>query len=92
MENLLHTLPRFGILFFIETIAFFFLRQYRTAMDEYRYFEAIKRKREENFVLLCLLASEIPLTSQSYRNKRRFIRMSQLWHRDKLLTCLNREN
>lgn len=60
-DNLLRTLPRFGILFFIETIAFFFLRQYRTAMDEYRYFEAIKRRREENFVLLCLLASEKPL-------------------------------
>jgi hypothetical protein len=28
-ESMLHTLPRFGILFFIETIAFFFLRQYR---------------------------------------------------------------
>ena len=61
LDNLLRTLPRFGILFFIETIAFFFLRQYRTAMDEYRYFEAIKRRREENFVLLCLLASENPL-------------------------------
>ena len=57
----LHTLARFGILFFIETIAFFFLRQYRTAMDEYRYFEAIKRRREENFVLLSLLASSDPL-------------------------------
>jgi hypothetical protein len=60
-DSLLHTLPRFGILFFIETIAFFFLRQYRTAMDEYRYFEAIKRRREENFVLLSLLASENPI-------------------------------
>jgi hypothetical protein len=30
-------------------------------MDEYRYFEAIKRRREENLVLLSLLASKDPL-------------------------------
>jgi hypothetical protein len=30
-------------------------------MDEYRYFEAIKRRREENFVLLSLLASPNPV-------------------------------
>lgn len=44
--------PRFGILFFIELIAFFFLRQYRSAMDEFRYFEAIKRCREETLALM----------------------------------------
>lgn len=44
--------PRFGILFFIEFIAFFFLKQYRSAMDEFRYYEAIKRNREENFALI----------------------------------------
>jgi len=48
-------LPRFGILFFIEFVAFFFLRQYRGAMDEFRYFEAVKRYREETFALICLL-------------------------------------
>lgn len=45
-------IPNIGILFFIEFIAFFFLRQYRSAMDEFRYYEAIKRKREEIYVLV----------------------------------------
>lgn len=44
--------PKFGILFFIEFVAFFFLKQYRTSMDEFRYYEAIKRHREEILVLL----------------------------------------
>lgn len=39
-------LPRFGILFFIEYVAFFFLKQYRVLMEEYRYYEAIKRDRQ----------------------------------------------
>ena len=44
--------PRFGILFFIEFIAFFFLRQYRAAMEEFRYFDAVQRKREETLALV----------------------------------------
>jgi len=47
--------PKFGILFFIELVAFFFLRQYRSAMDEFRYYEAVKRKREETLALIQLL-------------------------------------
>ena len=46
--------PKFGILFFIELVAFFFLRQYRSAMDEFRYYEAVKRKREETLALILL--------------------------------------
>jgi hypothetical protein len=46
--------PKFGILFFIEFVAFFFLRQYRTSMDEFRYYEAVKRHREEMLVLVKL--------------------------------------
>lgn len=46
--------PKFGILFFIELVAFFFLRQYRSAMDEFRYYEAVKRKREETLALIQL--------------------------------------
>ncbi len=44
--------PKFGILFFIELVAFFFLKQYRTSMDEFRYYEAIKRRREEMLALV----------------------------------------
>lgn len=46
-SRLLQVLPRFGILFFIEYIAFFFLKQYRILMEEYRYYEAIKRERQD---------------------------------------------
>ncbi|WP_236187177.1 hypothetical protein [Pseudomonas protegens] len=49
-------LPKFGILFFMELVAFFFLRQYRSAMDEFRYYEGIKRKREETLAMIQLLA------------------------------------
>ena len=44
--------PRFGILFFVEFIAIFFLRQYRSDMEEFRYYEAIQRKRENAFFLV----------------------------------------
>ena len=45
-SQLFTLLPRFGILFFIEYVAFFFLKQYRILMEEYRYYEAIKRDRQ----------------------------------------------
>ena len=44
-------LPRFGILFFIELIAFFFLKQYRAAMDEFRHYDSIKRARESQLAI-----------------------------------------
>ncbi len=44
---LLAFIPRFGALFFIEFIAFFFLKQYRNSMDEYKYYESVKRNRQE---------------------------------------------
>ncbi|MCD2325315.1 hypothetical protein LQ953_14935 [Sphingomonas sp. IC-56] len=46
-EILAQLAPRFGILFFVEFIAFFFLKQYRAAMDEFKYYEEIQRAREE---------------------------------------------
>jgi hypothetical protein len=48
--------PGFGILFFIELVAFFFLRQYRSAMDDFRYFDAVRRSREESLVILKMFA------------------------------------
>lgn len=50
--------PRFGLVFFVELIAFFFLRQYREAMDEFRYYEAIKRSREDNLAILKVLLND----------------------------------
>jgi hypothetical protein len=52
--------PNFGILFFIEFVAFFFLRQYRSALDEFRYYEALKRRREENVTLMLLIRERAP--------------------------------
>lgn len=50
--------PKTGILIFIELIAFFFLKQYRSAMDEHRYFESIKRERQRAYVITLLLQQE----------------------------------
>lgn len=55
-DRILSLIPGFGILFFIEFIAFFFLRQYRSAMDEFRYFDTIRRSREESLVILKMFA------------------------------------
>lgn len=52
MNFVLLIAPKFGILFFLEIVAFFFLRQYRSAMEEFRYYESIKRKREETLALI----------------------------------------
>jgi len=62
MALLVTLAPKFGILFFIELVAFFFLRQYRAAMDEFRYYEAVKsyeavkRNREETLALIRIAA------------------------------------
>lgn len=47
--------PNFGILFFIEFIALFFLKQYRSAMDEFRYYESLQRSREETLAIIKML-------------------------------------
>ena len=56
--ELIRHAPRFGILFFLEFIAMFFLRQYRADMEEFRYFEGIQRKREELFALVRFMKSK----------------------------------
>lgn len=52
---LIEYLPRIGTLIFVETIAFFFLRQYRQTMEEFRYYEAIKRQRENQYAVFKLV-------------------------------------
>ena len=72
-SSLLLMAPKFGILFFIEMVAFFFLRQYREAMDEYRYYESIKRKREENLVLMQLNSeNDVPMSISDLLEKTAF--------------------
>lgn len=55
-DRLLQFAPRFGALLFIEFIAFFFLKQYRITMDEYKYYEAIKRNRQSNLAIFKFLS------------------------------------
>lgn len=50
----LHALPRVAVPVFIELMAGFFLKQYRTAMGEHRYFEAIQRYREATLTAFLL--------------------------------------
>lgn len=52
LDKLLGYLPRFGTLFFVEFIAFFFLKQYRILLEEYRYYESIKRDRQHKKIIL----------------------------------------
>lgn len=52
--------PRFGVLFFIEFIAFFFLKQYQAAMDEFRHYDAIKRNRESQLAIFLMATKEFP--------------------------------
>lgn len=54
VERLPGLAARFGILFFIESIAFFMLRQYRVAMDEFRHFHQVARMREDSLAVLIL--------------------------------------
>lgn len=58
--QLISLAPRFGILFFIEFIAFFFLKQYRAAMDEFRHYDTIKRNRESQLAILLIATKEFP--------------------------------
>ncbi|KQL33533.1 hypothetical protein AN960_20890 [Bacillus sp. FJAT-25509] len=47
--------PRFGAMIFIEVIAFFFLKQYKIMMEEFRYYERIKRRRQDNLTVMELV-------------------------------------
>jgi transcriptional antiterminator Rof (Rho-off) len=48
--------PRLLMLVFIQLLAGFFLRQYRVSMEDLRYFEAVLRGREAQFVSYCILS------------------------------------
>jgi hypothetical protein len=56
IDRALSLLPGFGVLFFIEFVALFFLRQHRAAMDDFRYYDGVSRHREENLVILSMFA------------------------------------
>ncbi len=43
---IVHLFQRLAVLTFVEVLAGFFLKYYRTALEEYRYFETVARRRE----------------------------------------------
>lgn len=61
-----------GVLIICELVAFFFLRQSRAILDEFRYFDRIARKREETLALLLFVQKEGGLTIQSIVEGRHF--------------------
>lgn len=58
-QAILNLAPKFGVLIFIEFIAIFFLKQYRSLMDEFRYYEGLKRSREESLAALRMASSNL---------------------------------
>lgn len=46
----LQLLPRLLMLIFIQVLAGFFLRQYRTSMEDFRYYESVLRYREAQYL------------------------------------------
>ena len=58
VQRLLDLVPGVGVLFFIEFVALFFLRQYRAAMNDFRYYDAVKRHRQESLVILHMFAED----------------------------------
>jgi hypothetical protein len=46
-SSAIQLLPRLLMLIFIQILAGFFLRQYRSSMEEFRYYEAVLRHRED---------------------------------------------
>jgi hypothetical protein len=48
--SLIQNLPRLLMLAFIQVLAGFFLRQYRAAMEDFRYYEAVLRNREAQYL------------------------------------------
>jgi len=60
VTDLFEALPRIGVLIFVEIIALFFLKQYQAMREEHRYFEAIRRSREDTALLLKYLETATP--------------------------------
>jgi len=58
VDDLANALPRIGVLVFVEIVALFFLKQYQAMREEHRYFEAIRRCREDTALLLKLLETK----------------------------------
>jgi hypothetical protein len=53
----LQLLPRLLMLVFIQVLAGFFLRQYRSAMEDFRYYESVLRHRESQYLSYILRRS-----------------------------------
>jgi hypothetical protein len=61
--NLANALPRVTILVFVELMAAFFLKQYRAAMEEFRYYEEVLRSREAALIAYLAASTAAPMTA-----------------------------
>ncbi len=58
IEYAVYVAQNAGVLFLCELIAFFFLRQSRSALDEFRHFDSIARSREDALTVLMLFSED----------------------------------
>lgn len=56
MDHVFGLLPSLGVLVLIELVALLFLRQHRAAMEDFRYFDAVRREREDKLIVLKMFA------------------------------------
>jgi hypothetical protein len=64
--------PKFGGFVFVEMISFFFLRQYRITMDEFRYYEMIKRQISFNQEII-LLQTKFSANSDEFERVMKYL-------------------
>ncbi|WP_156117969.1 hypothetical protein [Paracoccus sp. PAMC 22219] len=55
LGELISLIPRLLMVIFIQLLAGFFLRQYRTSMEELRYYESVLRSRENQMLIYCMV-------------------------------------
>jgi len=60
IANVANALPRVTILVFVELMAAFFLKQYRAAMEEFRYYEEVLRNREAALIAYFAASAAMP--------------------------------
>lgn len=73
VDHIFEMFPRFGILFFIEFLALFFLKQSRIMMEEFRYYEKVKRRLQDNFIIMNIVQENkdnVTLTDVMIKNYR----------------------
>ena len=72
-------LPRLLMLIFIQVLAGFFLRQYRTSMEDFRYYDLVLRQREAQ-LLSYILRKQTGDKKAILTFAKEIMEPSQIWH------------